>query len=74
VNVKHLSQPELAERWALSPYTLERWRHQGLGPVFLKINGRVVYRLADIEAYEARCLRASTSTAVSQTVMAGGAA
>jgi hypothetical protein len=37
----------------MSPRTLERWRWLGQGPAFLKIGGRVVYRLADIEAYEA---------------------
>jgi hypothetical protein len=39
---------------------LERWRWTGQGPRFLKIGGRVVYRLCDIEAYEAEQLRTST--------------
>jgi hypothetical protein len=43
-----------------SPRTLERWRWIGQGPQFLKIGGRVIYRLADIEAYEAEQLRTST--------------
>ncbi|SMG65644.1 conserved hypothetical protein, partial [methanotrophic bacterial endosymbiont of Bathymodiolus sp.] len=33
----------------------------GIGPVFLKLQGRVMYRLEDIEAYEHDCLRKSTS-------------
>jgi hypothetical protein len=37
----------------------ERWRW--LGHQYLKIGGRVVYRLADIEAYEATQVHASTS-------------
>ena len=60
---KHLHQVHLAERWNLSPRTLERWRWTGEGPAYLKIGGRVVYRLEDIEAYEAENLRASTSAA-----------
>lgn len=57
----HLHQVELARRWKLSPRTLERWRWLGQGPLHLKIGGRVVYRLADIEAFEAASVRDSTS-------------
>jgi predicted site-specific integrase-resolvase len=52
MDIKHLNQVQLARRWSLSPRTLERWRYQGLGPRYLKIVGRVVYRLEDIEAFE----------------------
>lgn len=52
--VRHLTQHELAQRWRISPRTLERWRWLQEGPQFLKIGGRVVYRLEDIEAYEAK--------------------
>ena len=58
--IKHLNQMEVARRWSLSPRTLERWRWIGQGPQFLKVGGRVVYRLADIEAFEAGQLRTST--------------
>ena len=51
--IRHLNQADLSLRWSISPRTLERWRWLGQGPAFLKIGGRVVYRLADIEAYEA---------------------
>lgn len=57
----HLNQRQLANRWCVSEACLERWRHQGIGPVFLKLGGRVAYRLEDIEAYETACLRNSTS-------------
>ena len=59
--VRHLNQVELSRRWSLSPRTLERWRWLGEGPRFLKIGGRVVYRLEDIEAYEAEQVRDSTA-------------
>jgi hypothetical protein len=52
--IKHLNQVELSRRWSISPRTLERWRWLGQGPQYLKIGGRVVYRLDDVEAYEAQ--------------------
>ncbi|MCA3296575.1 MAG: DNA-binding protein [Methylobacterium sp.] len=48
----HLNQVHLARRWNLSPRTLERWRWLNQGPRYLKIGGRVVYRLEDVEAFE----------------------
>jgi hypothetical protein len=36
----------------MSDSTLERWRGDRIGPVFLKIRGRVLYRHVDIEAFE----------------------
>ena len=64
MSVRHLAQVQLAERWNISPRTLERWRWIGEGPRYLKIGGRVVYRLEDIEAYEAERTRASTAAPV----------
>jgi predicted site-specific integrase-resolvase len=45
----------------VSEATLERWRSNGTGPIFLKLQGRVMYRLEDIEQYETQCLHKSTS-------------
>ena len=61
--LQHLNQIDLARRWRISPRTLERWRWLGQGPQFLKVGGRVIYRLSDIEAYEAEQLRSSTLSA-----------
>ena len=47
-----LNQVQLARRWHLSPRTLERWRWEGVGPTYLKVGGRVLYRLSDIEYFE----------------------
>jgi len=58
-----LGQKELARRWSLSHRTLERWRSHGDGPPFLKLNGRCLYRIEDIEAFEQARLMASTSSA-----------
>ena len=61
MSIKHLSQSELVERWGVSPRTLERWRWLGFGPRYIKVGGRVVYRVDEIEAFEERQTRQSTS-------------
>lgn len=50
---------ELAERWEMNPQTLVNWRSQQRGPEWIKLRrpGKrptVRYRLADVEAYEAK--------------------
>ncbi|SDB47209.1 helix-turn-helix transcriptional regulator [Bauldia litoralis] len=50
--VAHLTQSDVSRRWRLSPRTLERWRYLGVGLPYLKLGGRVLYRLADVEAFE----------------------
>ena len=57
----HFHQVELARRWKLSPRTLERWRWTGEGPKFVKLGGRVVYRLSDIEAFESENVQSRTA-------------
>jgi hypothetical protein len=47
-----LNQVDLARRWRISPRTLERWRWLKQGPQYLKIGGRVAYRMEDVLAYE----------------------
>jgi hypothetical protein len=59
--MQSLDQRQLAGRWLISPRTLEQWRWQGKGPRYLKIGGRVVYRLADVEAFEAASVRVNTT-------------
>jgi hypothetical protein len=46
----------------MSETTLRNWRWSGRGPVALKLGGRVVYRLSDVEAFEAAHLQSSTSS------------
>ncbi len=58
---RHLNQIDLSDRWNISHRTLERWRWTGEGPPFIKLGGRVVYRLEDIEDYERAQIRASTA-------------
>lgn len=52
LGVRHLLQAELAERWRVSPRTLERWRLAEKGPAWLQLHGRVVYRLTDVLQFE----------------------
>jgi hypothetical protein len=51
----------------MSPRTLEQWRWQGRGPRFLKLGGRVVYPVSEIEAFEADHLHANTVAALPAT-------
>ncbi len=60
MTTRQLNLTELAARWTISPRTLERWRFTGEGPKFIKIGGRVAYRLEDIEGYEAEQIRQAT--------------
>lgn len=55
----YLQPRELAERWrgVVTLATLDNWRSQNRGPRFVKIGGRVLYPVAEVEAYEARNLR-----------------
>jgi hypothetical protein len=68
VTTKHLNQIELSRRWSISPRTLERWRWLREGPHYLKIGGRILYRLDDIEAYEAVKVHAPSTKSVTASV------
>lgn len=55
-----MNQVELGDRWRLSPRTLERWRWESVGPHYLKIRGRVLYQLSEVEEYEQSYVRKAT--------------
>ena len=59
--LRHLTQLDLARRWRISARTLERWRWLKQGPAYLKLGGHVVYRIGDVEAYEAEQRRSSSA-------------
>lgn len=71
MTITHLNQIELARRWRLSPRTLERWRWQRQGPAFLRLGGRIVYRLDDVRAFEA-AQRRDVSGIIAVTVQTDG--
>ncbi len=54
---RHLNEFDLAKRWNISERTLQRWRWKKKGPPYLKIGGRVAYRLSDVEAWEEENLK-----------------
>ena len=53
-----LTEQQLAERWRVSQRTLRRWRSTARLPAHIRIGhsvvGRVLYRLADVLAFEER--------------------
>jgi|SRR5690606_806217 len=51
-NRELLTEKMLADRWVCSVARLQRWRTVGEGPPYLKIVGKALCRLMDIEAYE----------------------
>jgi hypothetical protein len=55
--VRHLTQAQLAERLGVSQRTREGWRYRGKGPAYLRLEGRVAYRLTDVERFEQACLQ-----------------
>ena len=58
-----LSTLALSRRWQVSTRTLQRWRALSIGPTWLCLGRRVLYRLADIEAHEVAARRNAASSA-----------
>lgn len=56
-----LNENELAQRWGISPKTLQRWRSEGRGPRYLKLSKRVGYPLDAVIEFERSSLHDSTS-------------
>jgi len=52
MDVIHLNQKQLSVRWQVAEATLERWQSDRIGPAYLKIYGRVMYRLVDFQSFE----------------------
>jgi hypothetical protein len=61
---RHVSPAELAQRLGVQPCTLAAWRVVGAGPRYIKFGqtkqARVVYPLAEVEAWEADHLQSNT--------------
>ena len=66
---RYLRTPEAARFLGLSGRTLEKHRTYGTGPSYRKIGGRVVYALADLEAWVGQGARRSTSDEGVQVVL-----
>lgn len=51
-NKRMLSEIELANRWGISPKTLQRWRSEQRGPAYIKLSKCVRYHIENVLAYE----------------------
>lgn len=56
-----LRTPEAARFLGLSGRTLEKHRTYGTGPTYMKIGGRVVYAVGDLQTWAARGVKCSTA-------------
>lgn len=58
-----LTTEQLAQRWGMSPRTLEGWRSENKGPDYIKLGegkrSAVFYRLTDVMKFEAEKIRAT---------------
>ena len=66
---RYLRTPEAARFLGLSGRTLEKHRTYGTGPRYSKLGGRVVYALADLQAWVDRGAKSSTSDTQSNGVL-----
>lgn len=57
----NLPEKVAAEYLGVTVHTLRRKRVYGDGPRFLKMGSRVAYPIEELDAYQASCLRRSTS-------------
>ena len=55
-----MTQRELCNGWQLCEARPERWRSEGIGPIYVKLGDQVRYRREDVLEYGASCLRKST--------------
>ncbi|UVF21370.1 DNA-binding protein [Microvirga terrae] len=53
---KFLTPRQLTERWGgeIHERTLANWRASSRGPRYLRIGGKILYDLAEVEEYERR--------------------
>ncbi|HHA2904285.1 TPA: helix-turn-helix transcriptional regulator [Stenotrophomonas maltophilia] len=64
IQISRLKVPEAAKYLGVGISTLDKMRMEGRGPRYLKIGGRVFYRLADLDSYiEAAVIETTDSRA-----------
>lgn len=56
-----LTESQLVDYWKVSRNTLRKWRSTGFGPLYIKVGGRILYRMEDIEIFEQENLYRSSS-------------
>jgi hypothetical protein len=54
-----LTPAQLLDRWkkSVTLATLATWRSRNTGPAYVKVGGKVLYRVSDVEAYEKKNTR-----------------
>jgi hypothetical protein len=62
--MRRFREKQVAERWNISPRTLQQWRWQGRGPRYMKVGAAVVYGEEDLEAYERENLHRNTGASL----------
>ena len=67
--LRRLSTREAAQYLGVKPGTLEVWRSLGKGPRYVKLGARVVYEIADLDAFAASRVVETRDTA---TILHGG--
>jgi hypothetical protein len=64
---EYINEEGLAERYLVPPRTAQRWRTTGGGPPFIRLGKRrVLYRVADVEAWLAARTYASRADELSR--------
>lgn len=56
-----LTTVEVADRLRTPVETVRYWRYVGKGPRWAKVGRRVLYDLADVEAFETQLLRGASA-------------
>jgi len=67
-----LNEAQAADHLNVSNRTMQCWRLQGRGPVFVKLGKAVRYRPEDLDAYVASALAQSTTQADAAKTRAAG--
>ncbi len=50
----YLETDSLSNRWGVAINTLAKWRWKKIGPLWTKVGRTILYKLADIEEFEAQ--------------------
>lgn len=66
---RRLNTVDAAEYLGVRPGTMEVWRSLGKGPRYIKLGARVVYEIADLDAFAASRAVETSDTA---TILHGG--
>jgi hypothetical protein len=49
--IDRLNTAKAAAYLQVSPRTMQRWRREGVGPEYLRMEGRIYYTVADLDEY-----------------------